>query len=402
MNSTNPQRIALFGSTGSIGVNTLDVVRNNPGRFSIEALTAHSSSQTILRQIEEFHPKMVVMTSEKAFAEVRDAAPKGVDVFFGIDALEQVAASTAVDTVVAAMVGFAGLKPTLAAIRHGKKIALANKETLVVAGELMTLLARQTGATIVPIDSEHSAIAQCLVGEEHDSIKRIILTASGGPFRSWPAEKFSSITVSDALKHPNWIMGRKITIDSATLMNKGLEVIEARWLFDVPLEKIDVIVHPQSIVHSMVEFVDGSVKAQLGAPDMRLPIQYALGYPKRFAVEYDLLDLLKSNRFDFESPDLDRFPALRLARESSNRGGVYPAILNAANEIAVEAFLNERLSFIGISELLETVLNEAPASSEEPFSASSEDMIYNGLERIFDADEQARAASKQWLDKYQS
>ncbi len=384
--------LAILGSTGSIGQNTLDVVRKNPGRFVVEAISAHRSVDTILQQIEEFRPKTVVMTDAESFKVLCEIAPKHVEIQFGNDALEAISTLQTVDTVVAAMVGFAGLKPTVAAIYAGKRVAIANKETLVVAGELMTGLAKQTGAVIIPIDSEHSAIAQCLVGETHDSIKRIILTASGGPFRATPKEEFSQITVATALKHPNWVMGRKITIDSATLMNKGLEVIEARWLFDVGLEKVDVIVHKQSIIHSMVEFVDGSVKAQLGAPDMRLPIQYALGYPERLPVTYDLLDLLQNNHFDFEAPDTDRFPCLRLAREAAARGGVYPCILNAANEVAVEAFLNEKIGFIDIPRMIEHAIDHAPSQCLEPFDISTEAAITKGLKRIYEADVNTRAS----------
>lgn len=334
------------------------------------------------------------MTDEKAFKELCEVAPKDIDIEFGEEGLEKIASLEIVDTVVAAMVGFAGLKPTISAIRCGKRVAVANKETLVVAGELLTALAKQSGATIVPIDSEHSAIAQCLVGESADSIKRIILTASGGPFRTLPKDRFGEITLEMALKHPNWVMGRKITIDSATLMNKGLEVIEARWLFDVPLEKVDVIVHPQSIIHSMVEFVDGSIKAQLGAPDMRLPIQYALGYPERLAVQYDQLDLIKNHHLDFESPDEDKFPALRLAREASSRGGVYPTILNAANEVAVAAFLNEEIAFTDIPQIVERAMEDAPSTSDKPLDARSETAIYEGLERIFEANSKIRNNSE--------
>lgn len=390
--------LTILGSTGSIGQNTLDVVRKNPGHFVVEAISAHSSIDKILQQIEEFRPKTVVMTDPTAFKELCEIAPKNVEIEFGNEALEAISTLETVDTVVASMVGFAGLKPTVAAIYAGKRVAIANKETLVVAGELMTGLAKRTGALIIPIDSEHSAIAQCLVGETQDSIKRIILTASGGPFRTTPKDSFKDITVAKALKHPNWVMGRKITIDSATLMNKGLEVIEARWLFDVSLEKVDVIVHPQSIIHSMVEFVDGSVKAQLGAPDMRLPIQYALGYPERLPVTYDLLDLLKNNHFDFEAPDTDRFPCLRLAREAASRGGVYPCILNAANEVAVDAFLNEKIGFMDIPRIIENAIDNAPSQSTEPFDISSDAAITKGLKRIYEADVNTRASAAKLIN----
>lgn len=393
--NTTPHRLCILGSTGSIGKNTLDVVRHNRDRFSVYAISAHRSVDEVLRQIQEFSPKIVVMTDSDAYHAVLQAVGTSVDVRFGAEALEAIAADDAVDTVVGAMVGFAGLRPTIAAIHAGKRVALANKETLVVAGELMTGLAKRTGAELVPIDSEHSAVAQCLVGESNESIKRIILTASGGPFRTLPAAEFAAITLERALKHPNWVMGRKITIDSATLMNKGLEVIEARWLFGVGLEQVDVIVHPQSVVHSMVEFKDGSMKAQLGAPDMRLPIQYALGFPDRLPVAYDLLDLLKNNRFDFEEPDTTRFPALRLAREAASLGGVYPCILNSANEVAVEAFLEERIAFTDIPRVIADAISNAPASCAEPFDANTEAGIAAGLERIYDADVQTRVYAQE-------
>jgi 1-deoxy-D-xylulose-5-phosphate reductoisomerase len=293
------------------------------------------------------------------------------------------------------MVGFAGLRPVLEAIKAGKRVCVANKETLVVAGELLTAIARKSGAKIIPIDSEHSAIAQCLVGEDPRSIKRIILTASGGPFRTRSKDTFDQITVNEALKHPNWVMGRKITIDSATLMNKGLEVIEARWLFDVPVEKVEVVVHPQSIIHSMVEFADGSIKAQLGMPDMRLPIQYALGYPERLTEAYETLDLLRHNRFDFEAPDLDRFRCLGLAREAAELGGVYPCILNAANEVAVAAFLDGAVKFTDIAEIVSQTMDSAPSESNEPFDSSNDTAIQRGLERIYTSHDWATETAKQ-------
>ncbi len=405
--------VAIFGSTGSIGTQTLDVISRFPERYRVEAITAYRSAATMIEQIRTHHPVVAVMEDHDAWEEVNSAikqsptSPKDHTYILpahsektpGRDIYEKIASDAASPIVVAAMVGFAGLRPTIAAIKAGKKVCIANKETFVVAGELINALAKKSGAEIVPIDSEHSAIAQCLVGEKHESIKRIILTASGGPFRTLAKESFKDITLAQALKHPNWVMGRKITIDSATLMNKGLEVIEARWLFDVPLEKVDVIVHPQSIIHSMVEFVDGSVKAQLGAPDMRLPIQYALGYPERLPQEYDILDLLKNNRSDFESPDTERFPCLELARKALRRGGLYPCILNAANEIAVEAFLDEKLRFIDIPTVIDSVMDSAPSGSGEPFDASSDQSIENGLSRIYESDKAARVAAKQFIAK---
>ena len=391
MNSTALKSVTILGSTGSIGRNTLDVIRRNPGRFCLKALSANRSIGEIARQIAEFHPEHVVIADPDAASALQKEF--GEIIRTGAGALNDIATES--DIIVAAMVGFAGLRPTLEAIRSGKRVAIANKETLVVAGELMTALSRKSGAEIIPIDSEHSAIAQCLVGESPESIKRIILTASGGPFRTRTKESFDSITLAEALKHPNWVMGRKITIDSATLMNKGLEIIEAKWLFGVPLEKVDVIVHPQSIVHSMVEFCDGSVKAQLGAPDMRLPIQYALGYPERLPQEYDRLDLLANNKLDFEKPDTGKFPCLELAREAAELGGVYPCILNAANEIAVEAFLNEEIRFTDIPRIIKRTMEKAPPQSSQSLNASSDESITADIERIYDADRLAREFAKQ-------
>jgi 1-deoxy-D-xylulose-5-phosphate reductoisomerase len=406
--------VAIFGSTGSIGTQTLDVISRFRDTYKVIGLTARSSATTMIEQIRQFRPVVSIMEDTEAYEQVKEAIgdeevhPKDYTYVLPQqhantsdkhDELERLASDNGVDIVIAAMVGFAGLRPTIAAIKAGKKVCIANKETFVVAGELINALAKKSGAQIVPIDSEHSAIAQCLVGEKHESIKRIILTASGGPFRTLAKGSFKDITLEQALKHPNWVMGRKITIDSATLMNKGLEVIEARWLFDVPLEKVDVIVHPQSIIHSMVEFVDGSVKAQLGAPDMRLPIQYALGYPERLPQEYDILDLLKNNRFDFEEPDTERFPCLELARKALRRGGLYPCILNAANEVAVEAFLEEKLRFIDIPTVIDSVMDSASSGSGEPFDASSDESIEKGLLRIYESDKAARVAAKQLIAK---
>lgn len=384
------RHLTILGSTGSIGVNTLDVVRRHPGRYKVEYLTTYRQIDKLEEQIREFNPRAVVVLDEDKAKELRTRSPK-TEVLSTSNDLVAVAAAPEVDTLVGALVGFAGLEPTIEAVRKGKRICIANKESLVVAGEILTTLARASGSEIIPIDSEHSAIAQCLVGEELSSIKRIILTASGGPFRTRPAQTFTEITVEDALKHPNWVMGQKITIDSATLMNKGLEVIEAKWLFDLPLSKVDVVVHPGSIVHSFVEFVDGSVKAQLGAPDMRLPIQYALEYPKRLAQEYDLLDLLQTRPLEFHAPDLDKFPALRLAREAGEKGGLYPCLLNAANEIAVGLFLERRIGFTDIPAMVELALESAPPGYADHLSAASSAHIEDSLGRIFAADAWARA-----------
>lgn len=390
------KRIALFGSTGSVGVNTLDVIRRNAGRFEIAYLATNRNIGLLAGQIAEFHPSAVAVGDEAAAKEFLASKPE-CEVLVGADGLQELARRSDYDIFVGALVGFAGLAPTIEAVRQGKRVTLANKETLVVAGELLTELAKKSGSEIIPIDSEHSAVHQCLVGESPESIRRIILTASGGPFRTLPKESFKSITVESALKHPNWIMGRKITIDSATLMNKGLEIIEAKWLFDVPLNKIDVVVHPQSIVHSFVEFVDGSIKAQLGMPDMRLPIQYALSAPERLPQTYDLLDLVKNSNLEFAQPDTDKFPCLRIAREAGERGGLYPCILNAANEIAVEAFLAGQISFNEIPRLIESALEAAPNGSEERLSSETEPEIAESLEKINSCDENTRLWAKEFV-----
>jgi 1-deoxy-D-xylulose-5-phosphate reductoisomerase len=384
MHSPNPLRIALFGSTGSIGVNTLDVVRQNPGRFEITALAAHRNIDVLAEQIAEFHPKAVAVGDETAAVELKSRHP-GCEVLAGAEGLRELAARGEYDIFVGALVGFAGLAPTVEAIKLGKRIALANKETLVVAGELLSAMATQSGSEIIPIDSEHSAIYQCLVGESRESIRRIILTASGGPFRTLPKELFSTITREMALKHPKWVMGQKITIDSATLMNKGLEIIEAKWLFGVPLSKIDVVIHPQSIVHSFVEFSDGSIKAQLGMPDMRMPIQYALAAPERLDTSYSLLDLASSSPLEFSEPDFEKFPCLRLAHLAGERGGLYPCVLNAANEIAVEAFLDGRIPFTRIPTLIESAMESGEISgTNKELEASM------ALEQIISCDEERR------------
>jgi 1-deoxy-D-xylulose-5-phosphate reductoisomerase len=377
------QSIALFGSTGSIGVNTLDVVRRSPERFRIQYLAANSNWQMLAEQIAKFHPKAVALADVAAAKELRATSPN-CEVLSGAEGLREIAARNDYDAFVGALSGFAGLAGTVEAVKQGKRICIANKESLVVAGEVLTPLAAKTGSEMIPIDSEHSAIYQCLVGEAPESIKRIILTASGGPFRTFTSEQLAHVTVADALKHPNWVMGRKITIDSATLMN---EIIEAKWLFSVPLSKVDVVVHPQSIAHSFVEFVDGSVKAQLGRPDMRLPIQYALAAPERIPVAYDELDLLTSGSLTFEAPDADRFPCLRLAREASERGGLYPCILNAANEVAVHAFLNNEIAFNDIPRLVKQALANAPAGTDTALAEASSEQA---LEKIFLCDRETR------------
>ena len=351
------QNLAILGSTGSIGTQTLDVVAANPDLFAVYAITANNNVDLLIKQARTFHPEAVVVANEAHYNTLREALTDlPIKVFAGSDAVAQVAALPSVDTVVTAMVGYAGLKPTIEAVKAGKRIALANKETLVVAGELVTRLVQQHHAAILPVDSEHGAIFQCLVGENADEIEKIILTASGGPFRNKSCEELASVTAKDALRHPTWQMGAKITIDSASLMNKGFEVIEAKWLFGLRPEQIDVVIHPQSIIHSMVQYRDGSIKAQLGVPDMRLPIEYALTFPQRRQTNFERLDFTKCSQLTFEQPDPTRFRNLALAFEAMRCGGNMPCALNAANEIAVDAFLHERIGFLQMSNLIETVL----------------------------------------------
>ena len=351
------QNLAILGSTGSIGTQTLDVVAANPDLFAVYAITANNNVDLLSKQARTFHPEAVVVANEAHYNTLREALTDlPIKVFAGSDAVAQVAALPSVDTVVTAMVGYAGLKPTIEAVKAGKRIALANKETLVVAGELVTRLVQQHHAAILPVDSEHGAIFQCLVGENADEVEKIILTASGGPFRNKSCEELASVTAKDALRHPTWQMGAKITIDSASLMNKGFEVIEAKWLFGLRPEQIDVVIHPQSIIHSMVQYRDGSIKAQLGVPDMRLPIEYALTFPQRRQTNFERLDFTKCSQLTFEQPDPTRFRNLALAFEAMRRGGNMPCALNAANEIAVDAFLHERIGFLQMSNLIETVL----------------------------------------------
>lgn len=347
------RHIAILGSTGSIGTQALDVIRANPHIFVAEVLTAQSNAGLLIQQALEFNPNAVVIGDESKYALVKEAlANTDTKVFAGTAALEQVVEFESIDCVLTALVGFAGLKPTIAAINAGKPIALANKETLVVAGQLVTQLAQEKGVNILPVDSEHSAIFQCLVGEFHNPIEKIILTASGGPFRGKDAAFLASVTKEQALKHPNWDMGAKITIDSATLMNKGLEVIEAKWLFYLKPEQIDVVVHPQSIIHSMVQFTDGSIKAQMGLPDMKLPIQFALAYPHRIKSDFPRFNFANYPSLTFEQPDLETFKCLNMAFEALHKGGNMACILNAANEVAVAAFLQDKIGFLQIPELL--------------------------------------------------
>jgi 1-deoxy-D-xylulose-5-phosphate reductoisomerase len=352
-----PKHIAILGSTGSIGTQALDVVKTHPDKVVAEILTAHSNAKLLIEQARTFNPNAVVIGNESLYAEVKEAlSDLDIKVFAGADAIAQIVQMGNIDTVLTAMVGYAGLQPTINAIEAGKNIALANKETLVVAGDLISKLVEKYQVQITPVDSEHSAIFQCLTGEPLE-IEKIILTASGGPFRQKTIDELKTVTPAQALKHPNWNMGAKITIDSATMMNKGLEVIEARWLFGVAYEKIEVVVHPQSIIHSMVQFVDGSIKAQMGLPDMKLPIQYALSFPDRWPSDFKRMDFPHQQPLTFEAPNLEKFQCLALAYRALNQGGNMPAIMNAANEIAVAAFLNKKISFPGIAALIEKTMD---------------------------------------------
>lgn len=347
------KRIAILGSTGSVGTQALDVVRTNADRFQVDVLTTYNQADLLIKQALEFRPKVVVVANPDKYHQVRDSLKQyKIEVLSGKDGLNEAASLPGTDILLSALVGYAGLSPTISAIKAGKDIALANKETMVIAGELITDLSRKKGITIIPVDSEHSAIFQCLVGEEGNEAEKVILTASGGPFRDFPAEKLQEVTPKDALRHPNWCMGSKITIDSATLMNKGLETIEARWLFGLSPDQIEVVIHPQSIIHSMVQFRDGSVKAQMGIPDMRLPILFAFGYPARIQSNLPRLDFTQNLTLQFEPPDYKKFPCLQVAFDCMRTGGNLPCIMNAANEIAVNAFLEGRITFTKIPEII--------------------------------------------------
>jgi 1-deoxy-D-xylulose-5-phosphate reductoisomerase len=355
----NKKGIAVLGSTGSIGTQTLDVVRAFPDRFEVVVLTCGSNAHLLVAQALEFLPQAVVIIDETQFEFVKaKLGHTAIAVYSGVQALEDVVQIEQIDVVLNAIVGAAGLRPTIKAIENGKDIALANKETLVVAGELVMGLALKHQVKMLPVDSEHSAIFQCLVGEDANPIEKIYITASGGPFRGKDRSLLASVTKEHALKHPNWVMGAKITIDSASLMNKGLEVIEAKWLFDLEVDQVDVIVHPQSIVHSLVQFQDGSIKAQLGVPDMKLPIQYALSYPLRLENNFERFNFLDYPQLTFEKPDLHTFRNLALAYDSLRKGGNRSCVLNAANEIVVDAFLKDKISFLGMSDVIETVLEK--------------------------------------------
>ena len=389
------QQVTILGATGTIGVNTLDVISQHPHRFEVFALTANQNVDVLFNQCQKFNPRYAVMLEEQAAdqlsAKLKQAA-SATEVLSGMAALEFVSAHEKVDAVMAAIVGSAGLKPAIAAAKAGKRILLANKETLVMAGSIFMQAVEEGGATLLPIDSEHNAIFQVMPHEKRESlndggVKKILLTASGGPFRKSSAEELKRVTVKQALNHPNWVMGPKITIDSATLMNKGLEVIEAHWLFNASAEQIEVVVHPQSVIHSMVEYVDGSVLAQLGNPDMRTPIAYALGYPERLQSGVSSLDLFKIGRLDFEAPDTDKFPCLRLAFDALKAGGNAAAIMNAANEVAVEAFIKEKIGFTDIPALIESVME------------SSQIKAVSDLEMLIVADKEARIGAEAWVKR---
>ena len=383
------RNIAILGSTGSIGQQALDVVRQHPDRFSVDLLTAHRNTDLLIRQAREFEPNAVVIRDESLYKTVADALqPLGIKVFAGMDSICSLAAADSVDMVLTALVGYSGLKPTIAAIKAGKPIALANKETLVAGGPVVMDLVRQYNVPLLPVDSEHSAIFQCLLGAAGNRIRKIHLTASGGPFRTWRREDIEKATFREALQHPQWNMGAKITIDSATMMNKGFEMIEARWLFDTDPEDIRIVVHPQSIIHSMVEFEDGAVLAQMGHPDMREPIQFAMGFPERLPLNNRKLDFATLGSLSFSAPDMDRFPALGLAFEAIRRGGNIPCVLNAANEAAVAAYLKDRIGFYDIPRIAE----ECMAGAE--FAADP------SLDDIFATDQWAKNYANELIDKW--
>ncbi len=366
------RRIAILGSTGSIGTQALDVISHHPDLFQVEMLSAGSNAELLIAQARKFNPNAVVICNKDKYKEVKDALePLDIKVFAGVESAGDLAGGNNVDIVLASMVGFSGLAPTISAMKKGKVIALANKETLVAAGSIISRLSRECGSPLIPVDSEHSAIFQSLQGERAQ-IEKLLLTASGGPFFNLPAEKFNDITVEQALNHPNWKMGSKVTIDSASMMNKGLEIMEAAWLFNIPVEKIEVVVHPQSIVHSMVQFTDGSIKAQLGYPDMRVPIQYALSYPNRIDLDTKRISFPELKQLTFFSPDLEKFPCLRIAYDSFKKGGNIPCAMNAANEVAVASFLRGEIKFTQIPLVIEKTLEKcnfvASPSVEDIFS----------------------------------
>lgn len=385
---TEKKRVAILGSTGSIGTQTLEVIRQHSSDFQVEVLTAQNNADLLIQQALEFNPNAVVIGNESLYSQVRDALiPKDIKVFAGQKAISQIVEMETIDVVLTALVGYSGLIPTIHAIKAGKQIALANKETMVVAGEIITALAKENQVNIYPVDSEHSAIFQCLVGEFHNPIEKIILTASGGPFRGKDRAFLENVTKAQALKHPNWEMGAKITIDSASMMNKGLEVIEAKWLFGLKTEQIEVVVHPQSIVHSLVQFEDGSLKAQLGLPDMRIPIQFALSFPHRFKSDFERFNFMNYPQLTFEQPDLETFQNLQLAYDALAKGGTAPCILNAANEIAVDAFLKEKVGFLEMSDLIGETLSK------------TEFILHPNLEDYVETDRRAREITEQLIKR---
>jgi len=384
MNSDNKRGIAILGSTGSIGTQALEVIEAHQDRFSLELLTAGSNAELLIEQALMHKPNTVVIADESKYERVSEALwSHDIKVYAGADALAQSVESESIDVVLTALVGFAGLRPTMKAIEASKQIALANKETLVVAGEIVTKAAQAKGVNIYPVDSEHSAIFQCLAGEFHNPIEKIYLTASGGPFRGRTTDQLEGVTKEQALKHPNWDMGAKITIDSASMMNKGLEVIEAKWLFNLKPDQIDVIVHPQSIIHSIVQFTDGSMKAQMGLPDMKLPIQYALGYPDRLASDFPRFDFVNYASLTFEQPDMDTFGNLRLAFDAMDQGGSMPCVMNAANEVAVELFLNDKIKFLDIHRLISRTMGKSVF------------VKHPTLEEYFEIDKEARRIARE-------
>lgn len=386
MQEKKPKHIAILGSTGSIGTQALEVIEAHPNEFVVEVLTANTNVELLAEQAQKFSPNAVVINDSSRYDWLKNLLfDKGIKVYCGSDAISDVVQMEEIDIVLTALVGFSGLQPTLKAIDAGKHIALANKETLVVAGELVTGAARDKGVNIYPVDSEHSAIFQCIVGEFHNKLERVILTASGGPFRGKTSQYLARVSPQQALKHPNWDMGAKVTIDSASLMNKGLEVIEAKWLFGLKPEEIEVVVHPQSVIHSMAQFEDGSIKAQMGYPDMKLPIQFALSYPDRLKSDFPRFNFADYPSLTFEQPDMDTFRNLSLAYESMKMGGNAPCILNAANEIAVEAFLREEIDFLAMSDMVENCLSKV-AFIEKPTLAD-----------YFGCDAETRAKAKEFI-----
>ena len=383
----NKRQIAILGSTGSIGTQALEVIKKNRDKFTVEVLTANNNSDLLINQALEFQPNVVVIGNENYYSKVNEAlSSHGIKVYSGYEAIVSVVEMNSIDVVLTAMVGFSGLKPTIRAIDCGKQIALSNKETLVVAGEYITDLAARKGVNIYPVDSEHSAIFQCMIGEFHNKIERIILTASGGPFRGKKRNELKKVSKKQALAHPNWNMGQKITIDSATLMNKGLEVIEARWLFGVNAAQIEVAIHPQSIIHSMVEFEDGSIKAQMGVPDMRIPIQFALSYPNRWKSDFPRYSFADNPELNFEKPDFETFRNLALAYEALQKGGNLPCVVNAGNEVAVAAFLQDKIGFLEISDVIEACMSRIPYISKP------------GYEDYFLSDKETRILAKEIIN----